>query len=321
MNKSNFSEYDVSEFDVKKYFDDQNIEYKTGGKNTTRGWIEIHCVFPGCADHSEHLGINLKSGLITCWICGKKGSALHIIQEIEQCSYPQAIKIALKYPKNALESDQFRDHSQYMKEQNKTTHGLVFPAEMQNSWPVPHLNYLRSRGFDPDQLINKYSLKPVHTFGNYRFRIIAPIFLNGRAVSWIAADILRIPERIPYLDCPENQSIRLVKHCLYNIDTVRDTALIVEGITDVWNLGDGAVGTFTSNFTKEQILLLIEKKVKRAFVLYDPDAAKKGKRLGEQLSGIIPHVENIILDKGDPADMTKQEVMQLRRDIFGNDKR
>jgi len=53
--------------------------------------------------------------------------------------------------------------------------------------------------------------------------------------------------------------------------------IIVEGITDVWRLGDGAVATFTKNFTREQILLLKKKNIKEAFVFYDSDAVGQSK--------------------------------------------
>jgi hypothetical protein len=107
------------------------------------------------------------------------------------------------------------------------------------------------------------------------------------------------------------------KDCLYNIDTVGDTALVVEGASDVWRLGDGAVGTFGHKFTKTQVYLL--RNCRRVFVLFDTEveAQEDARRLAYDLSGIVPDVHVFELDKGDPGDLSEDDVKALRSEIFG----
>jgi 5S rRNA maturation endonuclease (ribonuclease M5) len=134
-------------------------------------------------------------------------------------------------------------------------------------------------------------------------------------VSFVAADILR-QGAIPYIDASAEESAIKPKHCLYNVDSVKKTMIVVEGVTDVWRIGDGAVATLTSNPSKEQILAILKKKPKKVVVMYDPDAEDKGQRLADQLSGLIPSVKKVVLDSGDPADMTDSEVQHFRREYL-----
>ena len=60
----------IRNFDIIAYLENRNIPYKSCGKNVSEGWIGIHCPFPFCSDPSTHLGINLSSKAVNCWICG-----------------------------------------------------------------------------------------------------------------------------------------------------------------------------------------------------------------------------------------------------------
>ena len=291
--------------DIQQCLSDSNIKYRTKGKNVTSGWVEIHCPFDDCNDESFHMGIS-KTGVYHCWICGRKGLFSHLLSVIDHSSEKSARAKLRRYDDDIYKED----------DPIKNSKVLWLPDEIQKVWPKGHLDYLEGRGYDPDKLIKKYSLMPVANFGVYRYRIIIPIFVNRRMVSWQAADVLRTKDRIKYLACPPEKSIMSLNHTLYNIDTVEDTVVWVEGVTGVWRIGDGCVAAFTKNFTKEQVLLLTQKNIKKAFVMLDPDARKKSKELASILSGVISHVEEILLHEGDPGDMTRDEVMHLRRDIF-----
>jgi 5S rRNA maturation endonuclease (ribonuclease M5) len=292
---------------IKQYLEDKGIEYKTSGnKNVSRGWINIQCPFSHCSDHSNHMGINLQSNGWHCWICGTSSQDITIlVKELENCSLPKAKSIIKKYDDDKI----------YKEENYKPASKLWMPTGMKSDWPEIYLEYLESRRFG-QKTIDKFQLKTIGEFGRYCYRIFAPIFINKKMVCWQTADIVRNgTERIPYLSCPPNKSIMPISNCLYNYDSINNKVIIVEGITDVWRLGDGAVATFTKNFTREQILLLKKKNIKEAFVLYDSDAISQGKKLANTLSGIFNHVEYIALDKGDPADLTNDEVRKLKKEL------
>jgi len=293
---------------IKQYFEDKGIDYKvSGSKNVSRGWINIQCPFSYCTDHSNHMGINLRSTGWHCWICGTGHQDIaFLIKELEKCSLGKARSIIKKYDGDIL----------YKDEDYKPASKLWMPTGIKNDWNHSiHLEYLKSRGFG-QKTIDKFQLQPIGEYGYYRYRIFVPIFINNKMVCWQAADIIRNgSERIPYLSCPPNKSIMPINECLYNYDSIKDKVIIVEGVTDVWRLGDGAVATFTKNFTREQILLLKKKNIKEAFVFYDSDAVGQSKKLANTLSGIFDHAEYVALDKGDPADLTDDEVKKFRKEL------
>jgi DNA primase len=298
-------------FDIRAYLESRDIRVKEKGMDIGAGDFGIRCPFPGCSDDKFHCGINPKKQVFNCWICGESGNVIRLVQTIEDCQWPQAMDIARKFQ----EDTPFDLPDKPFRSDRKT---CWIPDEMAPSWPGLYLDYLRGRGFDPERLIAKYGLLPTQNFGDFRFRIIAPVFLDRKMVSFVGADVLRIPGRIPYLNCPKEKSIIPINHCFYNLDSVRGgKAIIVEGITDVWRLGDGAIASFTSNMTDEQILLLAKRKIQKAFVLYDPDAIDKAKKMATRLSAIIPSVERVRLDNGDPADMSDDDARLMVKDLLG----
>jgi len=296
-------------FDIKSYLESKDIPYKTSGKNISKGWIGTCCILPNCFDSTNHLGIHIKSGIYKCWICGRKGHVVNLIQIIEKCSEGVAKQIMKRFPLDEIDSI-WDEEENTVKNTN-----LILPPEIEKEWPQIHLEYLKSRNFDPQYLIKKYKLMPVYTMGVYRFRIIIPIYINQVMVSFTSMDILRQDKRPHYIDCPINKAIIPVKHCLYNIDCVKDRVVIYEGVTGVWRFGEGSICSFTSNLTKEQISLLLKKKIKEVFILFDPDAEEKGNNIAIQLSGIIRYVEQIKFKNGDPKDLSISEVNDLKRDL------
>lgn len=300
---------DISFFDVISYLEDRGVEFSRQGKNVTSGWIETNCPFCPIIDPDPtmHLGINLSTRLINCWRCGSKGSILRLIVKIDRCSYQDVEDKILPAFKDYSMRDLKRDIII-----RTSTNGNILP-ECLKEFPEPYLEYLKGRNFDPDQLVKKYGLRAYANIGFYKFRIIVPIIMGGKVVNFTAMDTTG--EQSPkYIHCRNDDAIIPMKECLYNIDTVRDTALIVEGVTDVWRMGDGAVATLGIQYTHEQVSLLATKGVVKAVVMYDSDAIKQAKRLAGALSAVISNVEVIELDKGDPGDFSEEYAKEVRKE-------
>lgn len=304
----------MENFDVKAYFDSEKVEYKDRGKNVTKGWVNITCPF--CLDSSEHCGINLTSNAFHCWVCSEKGTVMKLLQKMTGFNSRKISLIIKKFPKDiglaALEDEMHAMDDRTAEKQRF----LVLPQPLSEDIPEAHRKYLISRRFDPYALASKYKLKFSTTaVGRWRFRIIVPIFLDGKIVSWVAADVLR-QGAIPYMNCPPNLAIRPVNSCLYNIDTIKDTVVVVEGVTDVWRIGDGCVASFRKDMTNEQKDLLIGRGVERVFILYDSDASKQAGALSKKLAKFFKCVDILELDEGDPADMSDSDVNDLRKEIL-----
>lgn len=297
-------------FDIFAYFDERNVEYTTEGKNVSAGWVNIQCFNPACDDDSNHLGINLKSKLIHCWRCGMKGSAVRIIQHVEKCSYTRAEHLLKEFQEDTLEN--------LKRDIRIRADDCKLPEEALPDPPDLHRDYLIGRNFDPVYLTKKFSLKYCAHLGPYKFRIIAPIFLNGRLVNFQTRDVTGKAEK-RYVICPNDKAIIPGRECLYNIDTVTDQVILVEGITDVWRLGDESVALMGIEYTREQLNLLIKKNLKEAYVLFDSEvlAQKRAEKLARELAGFVKKVEVITLpENSDPANLSDSDALLLKKKLL-----
>ena len=282
----------------------------------SQGWVGILCPFPGCTDNSWHCGINLEKGSVSCWICGKHRLP-DLIMAIEKCSYGQAKRTLGLFredtfsPRRVL---QYADRPPYLA---RPPAGGVLPKEAERLYHKKHYYYLKRRNFDPEKLTKKFGLQFCSHLGNYKWRIIVPFFYGGEIVTFTALDITGQAD-IPYKHQLVHEAIIPVKEMIYNIDSVKRGGNIaaVEGVTDTWRGEDGFIGIMGTQFTKSQLKMIIEKEVQNAIVLYDADAWRKGKRLAQQLSGVLPgEVINLGIDEGDPDELHPEDLLAVKRKV------
>lgn len=297
----------IETFDVVAYLEDRDLEvHHPGEKNVSTGWVNIECIFDFCGDPSWHLGINLDTKFYSCWRCGESGHITKLIQILEGgCSWAQANTIIDEFQDLA-----FQDLKRDIRIRSKE---CVLPKEAGEHFPAPHLDYLTKRGFDAQKIISKYSLKACYNMGKYKFRIIIPIFMGGNLVCFTSRDITGQSDQ-PHKHCKNEYAIIPAKECIYNIDSVEKKMLILESPTDVWNIGDGAAGLFGLEVTSAQVNLLTGIGVEEAYVMFDAGRLelRRAEKLAGALSGLIKHVEVLELDQGDPAEMSFDEVENLR---------
>lgn len=299
-------------FDAISYFESREIEvHYPGEKNVSTDWIEIKCPFPLCGDPSWHCGISPDTEFFKCWKCGEKGHITKLIKELEHCSWIGA-KLIL---------DQFQDTS-FGEPKRRIQIGseeCTLPKEATLDIPNLHRKYLRQRNFDPVAVATNYHLKFCYNIGNWRFRIIAPIFVDRDLVCFTSLDVTGLA-KVKYKHCPNEQAVTPAKYCAYNIDTVKDVVVITEGITDVWRFGSGSVATLGIQFTRDQFnLLVFNSSIKSVFIMFDSDlqAVEQAYKLANWFRDIphIDHTEVIELSEGDPADLSEKDVLHLRREI------
>lgn len=295
---------DYSLFDIRSYLEEKGIEYHTSGKNVTTGWIELNCPF--CSDPSYHLGIS-ELGLFNCWRCGAKGTIIKLIMEYESITYSKAIKELSKY--------YLSDLKELKQDIQKRYDHNILPKEATKDFPSLHLDYLvRERKF-PTSVIQEYDLYACYMIGEYKYRIICPVIEDGKIVNFTAMAVSG--QNPKYKHCPNHQAIIPMKECLYNIDTVDKTAVIMEGVTDVWRFGIYGVAVMGIEFSQEQINLLVKRKIQNAFIIFDAEelAQRKAEKMANQLSSFIDHVEVINIGVGDPGMLSFDEISHLRRDL------
>lgn len=300
-------------FDILKYLEEHDIDvHREGEKNVSRGWIGFNCPFPTCNDPSWHCGFNLEGNNFFCFHCGNKGSVYDLIMEIDSCNQEEARKIATFFWKG---NDDFASASKFDDcfGSPPLQSTIALPKECSSEFPRLHWNYLKKRKFNPEKLIHEYRLKSCHTVGDYKYRIIIPCFLNNKLVTFTSLDVTG-KQSVKYKHLSKSESVIPPKNLLYNIDSVKvgSGVIITEGVTDVWRVGGSTVATFGKTFTKTQINLLANKKLKRAIVAFDSDCHDKGEELGVYLSGFISDVRVVFIESGDPDTLDEESLFELR---------
>ena len=305
------AEVDIEFFDVKEYLDSRGIPYDEAGKNVQENWLGMQCLW--CEDDSNHLGIDLNSKGINCWRCPLKGTIIKLIMKIDSCSFASSLRIVRKFSHISTLAD---SRSQGPEQLTAAPSRVELPSLSENKLLQLHSNYLLKRDFDPYFIFKKYKLRSNGPLGNFNLRLIIPFYERKRLVTYTTRDVTD-KAKTPYVHCSKSESILNPKQTLYNIDTVEDTALIVEGVTDVWRMGDGAVATMGDKWTPKQLRLL--KHLKRCFILYDTEeeAQENAEKLGYNLSITVPDVHVLGLEYGDPADISPDDVRSIRKEIFG----
>ncbi len=312
---------DFRSLDVVSLLGNMGVDYRLSGKNVSAGWVNMNC--PYCYDAGHHLGINLTSKMFSCWICRESGSILKFVQRAAGLNKKDAIRLIKKFLTGKVVEYEYQSSS------NKRD-DVTLPSHILKS-PLPiHTNYLRERGFKPKELESFFGISYTGQISKYRsservvdfkYRIIIPIFINNKLVNFTARDVTEKAEE-KYKNCPTDDTLITTKDCIYGYDNVIDgIAVIVEGPTDVWRLGPGAIGLFGIKYTKHQLNLLYQKQLKKAVVFFDnePTAQKIAEKLAKEIGSFVPDVSILVPDDDitDPGEMTKKQVRELWRMVHG----
>jgi DNA primase len=173
---------------------------------------------------------------------------------------------------------------------------------------------LRWGGSPGDRFFNK----------DFAYRVIAPIVIQEKPVAYVKRLLGSDGALEPFKSSSNEESVLPVKNTLYNFDGLSqgDPVVIVEGITDVWKLGNGAVGTYGIQWTMDQISLLREKSPKRAYVLFDsePEAQAQAQKLQEALW--FTHTETLTFENlNDPGELSLDDGWDLMQELVPETRR
>lgn len=322
-------------FDAIKFLDDYRIPYRQDRRGERQGWVHIECPF--CTGQSRFTGgFNIGTqfrGDYRCWRCDWI-KLDKVIASLLRIPTEQAWRIARQYRTAAG----FPDSS--------FPQPLV-PAAKELKWPMglgpmgpKHRAYLESRGYDPDLLERIWGLKGTDRMDpEYRWRIVAPITHKGQVVSYQARDITG-SHPLRYRACAQADELIHHKHALYGLDNAlalrKGRCVVVEGITGVWRLGPGAVATFGTGWTPQQLYLLAYE-FSRIFIFFDPVAKKADQNVGawdgsstvkeepasfaadrlvDGLRAMGVEVEKIWEDTAsDPGEMSDADAMALMKEL------
>lgn len=277
--------------------------------DSVRRWVNVPCCY--CPDHANHLGIHLDKKRFHCWLCGASGDILKLVQDMEGLSFGLA--------KQRLE--EFQD---YLEEVDSETvpsrvYRSVLPRGAETISPdvkLPEVlqDYLDRRKFKRN-IIEDYGLLWCGPGSEYPLRLVVPVKVSGKVVSWQAADVTGKASS-KYISCSKDRAVISNKEAVYGIDDVTRSELVVvvEGVTDRWRVGrERSVALFGKEWSRAQLLMLNKgvRKDAQVVVMLDPDAHDLGVQLGWQLKGTSNRkVKVLLLDEAgpDPGAMREEDV-------------
>ena len=182
----------------------------------------------------------------------------------------------------------------------------------------PAVAYLRQRNFDPAALWETWQVQfcelSVSAQPNPSRRLVIPIYdAEQRLAGWQARYVGECPDSVPkYLSCKGMKKSQL----LYGLPEARSTTgpvVIVEGPTDVWRLGPGAVALFGKDMSLHQQELLDQHLPGRPVVVFlDRDAQDKAAELQSTLlnRGRVAVLAGLPDGRDDVGDCTTEEAWQ-----------
>lgn len=295
-------------FDAIGFFQHYNITYITEGhKHCTQGWVQVKCPF--CRSNSGwHLGFDFDKSWWNCWRCGyhRTWDVVLALLDGNKREATEAVRVFKGRP--VAKRKRAR---QYNRE-------LELPPDLQPLTKSAR-KYLLGRNFDPDMLEAIWRIQSTSNIGNLKYRIFIPIYVNNIMVSWQCRDITD-KSKMKYLAQEESKEIINNKDTLYGLDQATgQSCVVVEGVTDVWRLGPGAVAVFGIKYRPEQVITLIEN-FQSFNLLFDPEPQAKiqAGKLAADLVAMGGKVKIWEFEESDPGDMSQEEADAFMREALGH---
>jgi len=307
-----------------------NIEFVDHGTNVAKGNVNIQCPWCGEADHSQHLGINIATGMWGCWRNAKhRGRKLsRLLIKLTGLSTAEARRVCGEGTDRAMQRGDLENAVQGLTEGETAAETpaprtirmdpYARPLTADGRMQLRAIDYLvRERGFlrqHIGRLVQRYQIN-FAVSGDFADRIIFPVKEKGILQTYLGRSISR-KYALRYKALAEEDSVKQVKDCLYNYDHAMKggrVCYIVEGVFDVlkldfynWRSEVSSVGLFNMNVEDSQIELLydLKKKFNRFIVLLDKGQVAESLTLESQLK-FLPHIQcKFIEEAEDPGELT-----------------
>jgi len=91
---------------------------------------------------------------------------------------------------------------------------------------------------------------------------------------------------------------------------------VVEGVFDAWRIGSGAVATFGSGYSMEQVEKIVKYPTRAICFDNEVEAQSRARKLVNDLSAFSGTTYNVILDKKDAAEESRKNIERLRKEIL-----
>jgi|GEM_PF-3014380 len=273
-------------------------------------------------DSRPSFNIHKSEGIWYCYACKRKGTLPQLVSLLYGTSLKDSWQIIERKSINKMINPIDRiekELNNLLSPTNNKENGIInLPEEYDINLPKEARDFLIIQRGLTEEAIKFFQLGYCNS-GFYSKRVIIPVIIEGRIITFIARSISNTVS-LKYL-IPKGT---LKSSILFNMDSIfNDEVYIVEGPFDamkLWSLGlKNAVSIFGCSLHPSQIRSLLRKGVKKVCIMLDGDAAgrKSSKYMEEQIKPYF-EVTKIMLSGGmDPGDITSvdqlQELLSLRR--------
>lgn len=290
-----------------KLAQDHRIPYLTSGHHHCHaGWIQTHC--PQCTDgsHGWHLGFSVTKGNLNCWRCGP----------VKWVDFLRGrLRVSVETAKEVMRA--YSDGRTTKSRTAAARRRRVVPPDDLGPLLAAHRRYLAERGF-PKSVVEDWKLQGTrHLSRKWSWRVVSPICNEaGVIVAYAGRSIKDVRPKVMVTEddkCGEDPA-----SFLYGIEKVPgDTVIVVEGLTDTWNMGHGSVATLGIDWKVPQANKL--RRFKRRFIMFDPEerAQRKAEELANWLSYYPGETEIISGLPSDPGSLSRKRVRRIRRILMG----
>lgn len=285
--------------------------------------VNSNCPFCDTKIDSFNMGFNPAGDYCTCWKCGGHNLQLTLSK-------------LLSIPKNQIDevTEQYKGRTSLLNTLNGKKIAKAKHLELPTDTFTPmERKYLTSRNFNPKLLHDKYKVVGGGITGDWKYRIIIPLIINGKIVSWTGRSILE-KSKLKELNIPRYKNLSIEesvinpKETLFNLDnSLRKEVIITEGCFDVMRFGglnfnknDNIICSFGTTMTEGQLKVIVDR-YEKVFMMFDnePEAQKKARKYGLQLSsmGLSVEVVDFYSDFGvnDLGDCSDEQVNIIKKEL------
>lgn len=256
-------------------------------------WLQFNCPF--CDDDGFHAAWHSGTGVMSCFRCGK----LSVTKTCSSLFGLTAKELDRVHVKTTVEP------GEEVVEWNKKITEVELPL---NTYPVSEWrmasNYIKNRGLSP---FNNSIYCTTH-LSNYPFRIIIPIYYEGKLISWQGRTYM--DQEPKYLNLSDHKQRFPMKQTFYNWTLLEEEVVLCEGIFDVWS---GKllypelhfIASFGKQLTERQLSMLSSRK--KVWLALDKEAGtrKEVRKIRKQLTTMGVEVENLDFEGNDLNDALK----------------
>ena len=272
-----------------------------GHYHCREGWINIDCPFCSRDTQGWYMGYSIEGNFVNCWRCGAH-RLIDTVIELTELSYREVKKIL-----DDLEPEHYDKKIPLGK--------LVLPSGIKKLHSA-HKKYLHNRGFKWREIERVWKIFGIGIAARLQWRIFIPIHYHGEIVSWTTRSISDNPNTARYISARIDEEKIPHKQLLYGEDFARHAIIVVEGVFDVWRVGQGAVCTFTSGYSQEQVERIVKYPTRAICFDSEPEAQKRARKLVNDLSVFPGDTYNVVLDRKDAAEESSENINRLRKEIL-----